>query len=66
MQSLTSDPIGAWKFNFPAFLGNQDRPPTNQPANHPTNQWTEMRKVTLPISYIDMDYFRGNCVLKCF
>ena len=40
LQRQTSAPIGAWKSNFPAFSGNNDRPTdgqTNRPANHPTD-----------------------------
>ena len=49
-------PIGAWKCNFPAFFGNNDRPMIDRDGTtcQPTNQQTEMsvhKEVTHPIMF---------------
>ena len=44
---ITCAPVGSWKNNFSAFLGNKYRP-TNRPTD---NQQTDMRghrEITLP------------------
>ena len=49
--------LESWKWNFPVFDGNYDRP-TDQPYNQPSNQPTNMkvdRQVTDLITFLPID-----------
>ena len=45
---ITSTPVGAWKCNFPSYLGNYDRQ-NYQPASQQPDMKVQ-REVTLPMS----------------
>ena len=52
-------PVGASKCNFPAFLGNYNRP-TSQTTDRPTSQYTDMGVYTLTTSSYDTWRRRGS------